>query len=182
MQQVKRYKFDDLQPAFVIKNYIPLSNKVVILHKLYGKISCMYVKNHQASLLTTGSLIWCQVQKNNQMYRFLNLEIESSVLLPQLSFIHDLMKLCLTKVPADIMTLELFDYLWYVHTNREQLSNKGQMIVLLRFFLMLDLLPEEQEVYRVATLDPYGEISYDCGLLQSYISHCWDNFYQQTDF
>ena len=172
-------QLNNMQPAFVIKNYIPYSHKVIILHKKLGKITCMFSPNHQAALLTSGSLIWCSVQKTNTIYKFLDLEIESAVCLSQLQFVHDIMRLCLQGVVRDIATPELFDFLSYVHSNIEQLSQQGQMVVMLRLFLMLDLLPEEQEIYRIATLDPYGPISHGTAELASHVAQCFDNFYQQ---
>ncbi|MFA5998617.1 MAG: hypothetical protein WC747_01190 [Candidatus Babeliales bacterium] len=168
-------------PAFVLKNYAPMSHKVEILHRQHGKIMCIYPKNHHAALLSAGSLIFCMVEKNQNFYRFLNLEIESALhgfSVVQLQFIHDIIRLCIKKIPREIMVPELFDYLLYVYSDLSNLSDDGKLIVLLRCFLMLDLLPEQPEVYFVAAQDPYGTIKQESKILHEYVRKSWDNFYQ----
>lgn len=171
--------FQHQQLAFVIKNYIPYSHKVLLLHQKYGKIVCMFSPNHQASLLTTGSLIWCQVQKTHTVYKFLDLEIEYNMPVSQLQFVHDIMRICFHKIPSSIVTPELFDFLLYAYHNFSNLTDKGRIVVMLRLFLMVDLLPENQEVYKAATLDPCGPIQKDIAALEKYLSLSWQNFYQQ---
>ncbi len=168
-------------PAFVIKNYIPISQKVEIIHSQYGKIVCMYPRFHQAALLCAGSLIFCTVEKNQKFYKFVDLSIEFAphgLCIEELQFIHDIMRLCQKTVPREIRVPELFDFLLYVYGNLAHLSNDGKSIALLRFFLLLDLLPEQQDVYQVAIQDPYGAKEQDSKILYEYVQRSWDNFYQ----
>lgn len=170
--------------AFVIKNYIPCSRKVLLIHRRYGKITCIFPQRHQAELLTIGSLVFCSVQKSNQVYIFLDLQIEyapQTVSIHQLQFFHDIMKLCMHHVPRDIAVSELCDYLLYVYSNIENLSDKGASIVLLRLFLMFDLLPEQHEIYAAATQNPYGSIDQERAVLDRAVALSWDNFYQSEN-
>lgn len=167
--------------AFVIKNYIPYSHKVVLIHRRHGKITCIFPKQHQAQLLTVGSLVFCLVQKSNQVYTFLDLQIEyapQTVSISQLQFFHDMMKLCMHHVPRDVGVPELCDYLLYVYSNIENLSDKGRLVVLLRLFLMFDLLPQQHAIYLAATQDPYGSIDQERSVLDRSVCMSWDNFYQ----
>lgn len=164
--------------AFVIKNYIPYNHKLILLHEQYGKIICMFPKNHHAGLLTSGSFISCMVQKNHAIYSFVDLEIISNVQQEYLAFVHDIMRLCLQKVPSEVAVSELFDFLLYVFHNLKNLSEKGRMIVFLRLFLMLDLLPEHQEIYKAAIVDPCGIIIQEQAILEKYVVYSWNNFYQ----
>ncbi len=168
-------------PAFVIKNYIPMNQKVEILHFQYGKIVCMYPKNHQAAQLCAGSLIFCAVEKSQNMYKFVDLSIEFAphgLDVEHLQFIHDIMRLCQKTVPREIRVPEMFDFLLYVYRNLSQLSENGKSIVLLRLFLLLDLLPEQQDVYHIAIQDPCGVIGQDSKILHKYVALSWDIFYQ----
>ena len=167
-----------MQLAFVIKNHTPYDFRVVLLHQTYGKIVCRFNKTDQAVLLTSGSLIWCTVQKNHITYKIIHLEIESQVAIQNLKFMHDIMKLCLHGMPTNIAAPEFFDFLLYVQKNVNKFSEKSQKIALLRVFLMLDLLVDDEVVLQVAILDPAGKILQDKITLEKYIKHCWNNFFQ----
>jgi hypothetical protein len=168
-------------PAFVIKNYLPISQKIEIVHFEYGKILCIYPKNHQAALLSSGSLIFCAVEKSQNVYRFLDLSIEKSahgLSMEQLVFVHDMMRLCQKSIPREIRVPELFDFLLYVYRNLLTLSQAGRSVAMLRLFLLFDLLPEQQEVYQIAIQDPCGAIPQDAKFLNECLQRSWDNFYQ----
>ena len=169
--------------AFVIKNYAPVCNKVEILHKKYGKIVCIYPKKHQAALLTTGSLIVCEVEKMPYAYTFSYLFIEKNPLstsAKKLHFIHDIMKLCMSMLPFDVCVPELFDFLFYVYGRFDQLSDDGRKIVLLRLFLLLDLLPEHHDAYQAAVQDPYDHSVKNTAILEQWIVESWDKFHHEN--
>ena len=167
-----------LQPAFIIKNYIPHSYKVLLLHPEHGKIFCMYGPADQAILLTTGSFILCTLQKKSTMYSFLDLQIEYNISIHHISFIHDIIKLCMKNLPYETVVPELFDFLLYIYKHLDMLSDEGKSVALLRFFLMLDLLDDDMSVHHVAALDPVGPILQDRILLDKYVGQCWDRFFQ----
>lgn len=170
-----------MQPAFIIKNYLPFSHKVLLLHKLHGKIFCMFGKNDHAALLTTGSLILCAIEKQRNIYHFLDLDIDSNVDVLHVPLMHDIMRICLQQIPGNIAVPELFDFLLYVHHNMERFCDKARQVVMLRLFLMLDLLADDQSMYHAAILDPAGPINHDILELQKYVTICWDNFNQKLD-
>ena len=167
-----------MQLAFVIKNHIPYSCKIVLLHQKYGKIVCMFAKNDQAALLTSGSLIWCRVQKTNNLYSLMHIEIESAIDQKHINLMHDIMKLCLYRLPSKICVPELFDFLLYVRFNLDKFCSKAEKIVMLRLFLMLDLLDQDAYVYNIAILDPLGTVPYENLVLTTYVTAGWDNFYR----
>ncbi len=169
---------NNLQPAFVIKNYIPYSYKVLLLHAEYGKIFCMFGPQDQAMLLSTGSLILCAIQKKHTMYHFVDLHIELNVSMNHLHFVHEIMILCMKSLPSGIVVPELFDFLLYLYRHIDTLSIKGKNIALLRFFLMLDLLDDNISMRHAAILDPVGTIPQDNTLLDTYVVQCWDRFFQ----
>ena len=93
--------------AFVIKNFSPIFCKVEILHKEYGKIICMYTKDHQARLLTTGSFIACNVELFNYSYCLNMVDIlifNNSDDLDHLEFIHRIALICIKLLPAKRQT------------------------------------------------------------------------------
>lgn len=163
-----------MQLAFVIKNHVPYSFKVILLHQKHGKIVCIFDKKDQAALLTSGSLIWCSVKKMKNLYTLDNLEIESQAPLHSLIFMHDLMRLCLQALPSNISVPEFFDFLLYARQNLDTLSQKSKNIVFLRLFLMLDLIDEDHLIYQAAIMDPTGHITHEVSLLEKYVQHCWD--------
>lgn len=170
--------YQPMQLAFVIKNHIPYSCKVILLHQKYGKIMGVFSKKDQAALLTTGSLIWCSVQKKNNMYLLIDVEIESQIAMHNVSLMHDFMKLCWYRLPSKVCVPELFDFLLYVRGHMDQFCSKAEKIVILRLFLMLDLLDQDATVYSAAILDPMGLIPYENLLLENYVAAGWDNFYR----
>lgn len=171
-----------LVPAFVLKNYIPEKHKVVILHKHLGKISCIYTKKDAAIRLCTGSLFFCVVEKKKSWYEIVQLDL---IMVPancssdDIVFLHEIVLLCLKIVPSEVMVAELFDFLWYVFSNFDQLTDVGRQVVLLRLFLLFDLMPEDKMGYRGALQDPYGNIEYDYQQLMPLIAICWKRFYQE---
>jgi len=169
-------------PAIVIKNYIPMAQKVEILHYQHGKVMCMYPKSHQAAQLCAGSLVFCTVEKKHNIYTFIDLSIEFAphgLSLEQLQFIYDIIKLCQKSIPRDICVPELFDFLLYVYRHLSELSEKGKSVAMLRLFLLLDLLPEQKGVYQIAIQDPHGFIAQDGKVLKSYVALSWDIFHQR---
>lgn len=166
--------------AFVIKNFIPIYNKVQILHPQYGKITCVYPKKHQAALLTTGSIILCDVTLMHKVYTFQYLEIIQGINadnLSQLHFIHQVMLICLKTIPNGTVTEDIFNFLGYIYKDMNNLSDNGKNIALLRLFLLIGVLPiESPEMYKVAMLDPYVMKQEDDTLLQRYVKLGWDCF------
>lgn len=150
----------------------------MLLHEKYGKIFCNFDQKDQAILLTAGSLVWCTVQKTKDVYKIIHLEIESQIATKNLVFMHEIMKLCLHVLPANIAVPEIFDFLLYVRQNLYQLSDKSQKVALLRLFLMLDLLSDDGAIYQIAILDPTGQIPQEVDVLEKYIMDCWNNFFQ----
>lgn len=169
-------------PAFVLKNYLPEKQKVVVLHKYLGKISCVYNKKDAASRLCTGSLLFCTVSKQKSWYEIDQIDvvaIPTNCSVEDVIFFHEVVLLCLKILPSEVMVSELFDFLWYVFENVIGLTDSGKQIVLLRLFLLFDFLPENALMYQCALLDPYGsiEISYD--QLSDFVAICWKRFYQE---
>ncbi len=168
--------------AFVIKNFVPVYQKVQVLHAQYGKIMCVYPQKHQGALLTTGSVILCHVEPFNNVYRFEYLEIvrsANSVEIMQLQFIHEIMLICLKFIPNNIAVSDVFDFLLYVYRDIDNVSSAGKKIALLRLFLLCGLLPETQELYRIAMQDPYGNIANSEQLLERYVKIGWDQLTEQ---
>lgn len=171
-------------PAFVLKNYLPEKQKVVILHKYLGKITCIYNKKDAASRLCTGSLLFCVVSKKKSYYEIDQIDV---VMIPincsieDITFFHEVVLLCLKILPSEIMVSELFDYLWYVFKDLKQLSSKGKQVVLLRLFLLFDLLPEHAVMYKFALQDPYSSIQNTPLQLAEFITICWKRFYQEQE-
>ena len=165
-----------MYPAFVIKNYVPDCYKVLILHQLYGKIFCKFFKKDQATLLTTGSVIWCSIEKTSNLYQFLQLDIESQIMVKDIFLVHSIMKFCLEKVPKEIAVPELFDFLLYVQSHKDQFDEKACCVVILRMFLMFDLIGSDLSMHKAASLDPTGPIDYDIAVLKSYVAYGWHNF------
>ena len=170
-----------MQLAFVIKNHIPYSFKVVLLHQKYGKIIGIFSKNDQAALLTSGSLIWCSVEKKNAAFMITHVEIESEVAIHNLLFVHDIMRLCLHRLPSKICVPEFFDFLLYVRGHLDKFCSKAEKIVMLRLFLMLDLLDQDPHLYQIAILDPMKKIDCEDIVLEKYVISGWDNFYKIKD-
>lgn len=169
--------------AFVIKNFVPVYQKVQILDAQHGKIMCVYPQKHQAALLTTGSVILCHVEPFNHVYRFEHLEIVRSIQsvdVAQLQFIHELMLICLKFIPSNVVVSDIVEFLLYLYRDIDKLSLRGRDIALLRLFLLCGLLPETQELYRMAMQDPYGNIVGDGQQLQRYVKHGWDQLLDQA--
>lgn len=173
-----------LTPALVLKNFVPFSNKVVLFHKTLGKITCIYSRLDQAAKLCTGSLIECVVEPYKNWYRFQTIDVlfvPLGISLLKLSFIHDVTRLCLQMLPAKVPVYELFDFLWYVYQNITTLPFDGQLIALMRLFLLFDLLSEhEVAMYRCALQDPYEEVKEPSKSLHSFVQICWNRFYEET--
>lgn len=168
--------------AFVIKNFVPVYKKVQILHAQYGKVLCVYPQKHQGALLTTGSVILCQIEPFNRAYRFEYLEIVRStncVDVMQLQFIHEIMLICLKFIPNNVAVSDIVEFLLYLYRDIDNVSSQGKNIALLRLFLLCGLLPETQELYRIAMQDPYGKIVHDDQLLQRYVQFGWDQLVDQ---
>ena len=62
--------------------------------------------------------------------------------------------------------------------NLDKFCSKAEKIVMLRLFLMLDLLDQDAYVYNIAILDPLGTVPYENLVLTTYVTAGWDNFYR----
>lgn len=175
-------KHTSLEVAFVLKNYIPEKHKVVLLHEKLGKIMCLYSKRHAASRLCTGAQIVCSVEKKQHWYEITHYDIlfmPESLSLTRLQFIHEVVAICLRLLPANISVAELFLFLKYVYQHFKQLNQIGQQVILLRLFLLFDLLPESKEIYRYALQDPYQVIKQSDIDINRYVDLCWERFYSE---
>lgn len=171
-----------LAPAFVLKNYLPERQKVVILHKYLGKISCIYNKKDLAARLCTGSLLFCHIEKQKSWFEITFVDVISipeNCSVQDITFFHGIVLLCLKIVPSGVMVAELFDFLWYVFSNISQLPERGRNIAMLRLFLLFDLLPENKIVYQYALQDPYNPSELRDKLLNEFLAICWKNFYHE---
>ncbi len=170
-------------PAFVLKNYMPHQHKVAILHKQLGKISCKYATNDQAASLCTGSQLLCLVDKKRSWFAFNVIDIiqiPTHCSIEDIQFLHKIMHLCITLLPYEVQVAELFDFLWYVLKNVSTLTPAGKQIVLLRLFLMFDLLPENKNLYQIAFRDPYQKQLQNSPELDTLIQTYWNTWYQST--
>ena len=168
-----------LAPAFVLKNFIKSKNSVIIFHKHLGKITCIYFQKDISARLCSGSYIFCSIEKKHNYYVFTHVDIIFTPLydnVEQLTFIHNLVKLCLFFLPKSIAVYELFDFLQYIYQRLDNLTEDGQNIVLLRLFLMFDLLPEDRQIYRCAQQDPYQDSLMYIKESYLYVQTCWNIF------
>jgi len=158
--------------AFVIKNYSPIFCKVEILHKEYGKISCMYSKDHQANLLTTGSLILCSIENFNYSYRLHTIEILKSGTtsdIEHLEFIHQIALICMKLLPKQTAVDEIFNFLEYVYENIEYLDEYSRKIILLRIFFLCEFFDGTTELYKLAMQDPFNAQLKETQVLNKYL-------------
>lgn len=171
-----------LAPAFVLRNYIPEKHKVVILHKYLGKITCVYTKNAPAIRLCTGMLLFCIVEKQKSWYELVHIDVQSvptHCSSTDVIFFHEIVLLCLKIVPSNTMVSELYDYLSYVFSNLDQLTDAGRQVVLLRLFLMFDLAPEDKDLYHCALQNPCGSLKHSGQQLAHFVDVCWKRYYQE---
>jgi hypothetical protein len=166
--------------AFVMKNQMPYSCKVLLLHEKLGKIWCIFDTKHQAALLHTGSLIYCILEPVRHQYRFLHIEIESMISSEHVLLIHNIMRICTDSLQEHVATPELFDFLKYVFSALNDLDDKGSVIVLLRLFLMCDYLIDDATAYQIAVSDPVKSSCYDMQELNLLLEQCWDRFYEKN--
>lgn len=169
--------------AFVLKNFIPERYKVILLHEVLGKITCVYKKYERASRLCTGAQIICTVEQRQNWYEIIQFDllfIPEKLALEGLHFVHNISKLCLHLLPANVAVGELFTFLLYVYQHFEELTEQSECIILLRIFLLFDILPENKNMYRCALLDPYEKITQSDDDLMHYVDICWQQFYQQV--
>lgn len=169
--------------SIVLKNLIVRCNKVIILHQHFGKINVIFQDGHQAAQLTTGSLILSNVEKQDKVYKFLDLDV---IFIPiefsmnQLIFLHDIVRLCLHLLPSRIKCPELFDYLMYVYGNVSNVSEYGKKIIMLRLFLLFDMVPDKNiYIHQFAVQDPYNIMMKEDAKLDLYLKRCWDRFYSE---
>lgn len=173
-----------VSPAFVLKNYLPERQKVVILHKYLGKITCIYNKKDLAARLCTGSLLFCHIEKQKSYFEITFVDVISvpeNCSVQDITFFHGIVLLCLEIVPSEVMVAELFDFLWYVFSNLPRLTEAGRHITMLRLFLLFDLLPENNVVHEYALQDPYNPSGYCDKQLDEFVAICWKNFYHERD-
>lgn len=170
--------------AFVLKNFVPVYKKVQILHAQYGKITCVYSKDHHASRLTTGSLILCDVVAfGRNLYSFEYLDIVQNVQardLEQLQFVHEMMLICFKSLPGAVAVEDVMHFLQEVYLQLPHLTEAGRKVAMLRLFLLTGVLPEHPELYRAAMHD-LSSPSVDHSQLQKYIAIGWDYFHQNHE-
>lgn len=159
--------------AFIIKTQIPYSHKILLLHEKYGKIWTIFGKNHQAMQLSCGSLILCSIEKKGHQFVLDQLDIEMHISKDQLFFVHDIMRICLYALHYAVSVPEFFDFLRYAYTHMHRFSESGKQIILLRLFLMCDLLGKDQHAYRIATQDPEDCQQISSLILNNLINDCW---------
>lgn len=173
-----------LQYAFVIKNFSPLYFKVKILHHRYGKITCTYPKDHQAKLLTVGSLILCNVEHVRNKYTFSYLDIVYAPMthdLQILEFIHQLMLICLKLLPDNIQVDEIFLFLIDIYKKDKALTVYNQKLILLRLFFLTEVFEQNVEIYKLAMQDPFTDRSYDFKLIERYLAIGFHALYQEKN-
>lgn len=170
--------------AFVLKNFVPVYKKVQILHGQLGKITCVYSRDHQAAQLTTGSLVLCHVVPfGKNLYQFEYVDIVQNIQtsdIEQLQFVHQLMLICFKALPAGVGVQDVIQFLQALYLQLPELTESGRNIALLRMFLLTGVLPEHQDLYRVAMQDLYAP-DVDGSKLQKYVSVGWDYFHQNIE-
>ena len=158
--------------------------KVQILHAQYGKITCVYSKDHQAARLTTGSLILCDVVAfGRNLYSFEYLDIVQNIQardLEQLQFVHEMMLICFKSLPAAVAVEDVIQFLQEVYIQLPNLTEAGRKVAMLRLFLLTGVLPEHPDLYRAAMHDLPAP-SVDHGQLKKYIAIGWDYFHQNHE-
>ncbi|MBI2352929.1 hypothetical protein HYV11_01635 [Candidatus Dependentiae bacterium] len=169
-----------MNQAIVLKNYVSGHQKVIILHKTLGKIVCEYAKNGQAVRLCTGSLLYCDIEKRKNSFQLKYFDVffvPTHCFLVDIVFFHEMIKLCLKVVPNCGIVPELFEFLWNIFFRFDQLADSGRYLVLLRLFLMFDLLPENIVIYHCALQDPFCAVKTEEKQLAEYVKICWRRFY-----
>jgi hypothetical protein len=170
--------------AFVIKNYSPIFCKVEILHKEYGKINCIYAKDHQARLLTTGSLILCSVENFNYSYRLNTIEILKSNItndIDHLEFIHQIALICIKLLPKQAAVDDIFNFLVYIYDNVEHLNEYNRKIILLRLFFLCEFFDSSAELYKIVMQDPFDKPLVDIQFLNKYLQIGLDKLFQEKN-
>lgn len=170
--------------AFVIKNYSPLSCKVEILHKEYGKIICMYSKDHQARLLTTGTLILCDIEKLNYSNRLNIVEIlisASTQDLEQLEFIHQVALICKKLLPSGVAVEDLFNFLLYVYEHMKEIDKISRKIVLLRLFFLCEIFDGSLDIYKTAMQNPFNKELDNVQSIDKYIQLGFHKLFQEKN-
>lgn len=168
-----------VSPAIVLKNNVKTKNSLVLLHKQLGKIICVYKSRTIASRLSVGMFITCYVQKKKSYYQIDEIDIlfaPVSVTLDQLTFIHRIIRLAETLLPYNIVVHELFDFILYVYQHLDQFNQAGRGIVMLRIFMLFDLLPNDKKIYSYARRNPIEFQNSNPIDLQQYVRVCWNDF------
>jgi len=173
-----------LQYAFVIKNFSPITFKVAILHSQYGKIVCTYSKDHQAKLLTTGTLILCDIEQVHNKYIFSNLDIIYTPItrdIEKLEFIHRIMLICMRLFPENIPVEDVFLFLIDIYKKNIVLTEYSQKLVLLRLFFLSEIFENDLQLYKLAMQDPFHEPFYDPVKVEKYLEVGFHKLYQQKN-
>jgi hypothetical protein len=161
--------------AFVIKTQIPYSHKVLLFDAQQGKIWAIFKKNHGASQLSSGSFISCVLEKKQHVFALESIEIERHIVLDEIEFVHDIMRICLHGLPYGVVSHELFDFLHYVYKNMNQFCNQTKKIILLRLFVMCGILDDSQSKYQAVIIDPVKAVDLSSIELEQLIANCWTN-------
>ncbi|MBP7854627.1 hypothetical protein KAZ82_01680 [Candidatus Babeliales bacterium] len=163
-----------------MKTGLPYACKVLLLHEKLGKVWCIFDTKHQAVLLHTGSLIFCRLELFKNTYRFIDIEIESMLESKYVPFVHSIMKICIKAVQENVAAPELFDFLRYVFSHMQDLTEQGRTVVLLRIFLMCDYWNYDALSYQIAISDPALAEHYDQQKLNNILQGCWELFMKKN--
>jgi hypothetical protein len=173
-----------MQYAFVIKNFSPIFCKVEILHKEYGKISCMYSTDHQARLLTTGSLVVCDIEKVHYSYRLNAVEILTSAAtedMEHLEFIHQIALICMKLLPSATDVEDVFNFLVYVYQNIDNLDTTNRKIILLRLFFLCEIFDGTLDIYQIAMQDPFNKQLHNIQYIDKYVQLGFHKLFQEKN-
>lgn len=162
--------------AIVLKNSFPKKNKLILLHESLGKISIFFDEKHSAARLCNGSLVYCSVLKKQSSFRCEQIEayfIPMTFTLSDLSFMHDILKICLQFLPEQTSIPDLFELIVAMYSNLEHLPVCLQNIYLLRIFLYVGIFPENKKLYQ-SIVQQYELHNHDSDImLQQGVQYCW---------
>lgn len=166
-----------IHQALVLKNYFPKRNKVTIFHEKLGVISFYVHEKQQASFLCNGSLIYCNIKKQQSSYQC---DFVDAYYVPfnsatcDLYFIHDVLKLSLLFFPTATAMPEVFMIIMSLYEGLENLSTQQKKIYLLKIFLYIGVFPENKKLYQIV-MQEYRLYSKDVDiLLNKSLDYCWN--------
>ena len=169
--------------AFVIKNYFPVRQSVMIFHQQFGKIHFFIQQKDQAALLCNGSLIYCDVVKKNKSYQCLYVDpyfVPSSISIEHLYFIHDILKICYFFIPQEMMLSDVFNLIFTTYKQIHDLDDFTQKQYLLRLFLYLGIFPDNIRLYQVVMQEKIIFSQEVDQLFKKSLEYCW-NFQEKNN-